>query len=201
MNGNMVLHVVSLKVDGIGLFQFLGQLPNLAYLSVGMQQSQFETLDKDPLLDSYSDLDLVQMPVMGGLLQLRGLRKLEVLDGDALSGKQTGPKWQGLLKQIEELLRAATTQPKAYRASMRSILSVHDILSRNVSGKLQSDATPKSSSANTSSDVLTKEELPRDAAEFARIFFSRPHALFNWFQNAREHLAYCARELITETPI
>lgn len=171
----------------------LARFPNLAFLEVLLSAGELgldgDGYDMLPWRDEYSDLDLIRLPVTAELLKLRGLAEVAVKESNA-SVNQTPERQQRveqLLGRLEKFLKDVITQPRAAQDVANNIPSIYDLLtckSLQVSRPIQ---TPfKDHSDGT--DTISIADLPRTEAEFARMFFSRPHALFKCFQDATHHL-------------
>jgi hypothetical protein len=93
-----------------------------------------------------------------------------------------------LCKQVEQLLSVLTARPREPSGNSGNLKSVIDILAAgfrpdNSAAKLQ-----EVGSHNSSRDRLTTNDMPHTEADFARLFFLRSHALYNWVKDAMERL-------------
>ena len=194
----------------------LGMLPRLRVLELGLNHSDLEIEDKFPWIDDYSDLELANTAMIGGLLRLRGLHRVKVIQSKSLQAKtpEEHRKWGQILSQAERLLSKAITRPWEVQHIAADLPNFGEIRppssdsgSSSTNVKLESleklfsytrspatiqtpgiEAAAKKASSTPLEDVLTAEDIPETETGFAWLCYSRSHALFKWVQDAKKRL-------------
>ena len=183
---------LSVSLPGYYDLDSLANFSRLTTIEVGIEQNEFETDDKIPGLHEYSDLDLVKVPVVGTLLKLRGLTKIRV---DVTRNFQFGVpnkiEHENILRlkeQVQRLVSHAATQPKTGGDDAVHPRSVHELLRAGLVRKPGASRSRSTKLSDNSSTTLTAEDVPQTEADFTRLFFSDPHALWNCFREAMRRL-------------
>ena len=166
-------------------------MPNLIFLKVKVNAQELEIEDeKLPWRDDYTDLDLIRIPEVAALLKLRGLKKIVVEESNPFTNRnsETGKRMDRLCKQVEQLLSDVTARPREPMGNSENINSVIDLLAAGFRRDSSPAKLQEVEPHNTSRDRLTTDDMPHTEADFARLFFLRPHALYDWVKDAMERL-------------
>lgn len=167
------------------------KLPYLKTLAIGVAMHHLEIgSEKVPWRDHYSDLGLVKIPVVAGLLQVRGLKKATITfeHFGLLQDSAKKKKAAVLQEQIQKLLSAVVTQPRDMNDRASHPSSVLELLTEDKDKKKRVPTKQRVREASDTDSMLTQDEFPATEADFARLFFSRPHAMYKWMQYAARHL-------------
>ena len=184
INRTVLHHMSSVQVHAACEFGILilMDLARVSTIEVGFDEAQLEIDDeKVPRRDDYSDLDLIRIPVVAELLQLRGLKDITVKEAFALDldGPERRQRVDQLLSRIQQLLTSVVTQSKGPKNVEAKVQSVQELLAGGVNLNDRRASYEPVEVRDDTNGMLAEENLPQNESEFIKLFFSRPHALYN----------------------
>jgi hypothetical protein len=187
------LQSVALWSFGFHTPDYVRALVNLPHLREVTMELTYQILgtpdDEDAWSRPLMEAELVRCPTMKALLDLRGLRRLDISKNTRYSGPislEEKAILQANLDQAEKLIRNQAFKPRPKGAKVKHPRGIAQALK---SAKFFNPLPPRSSlalEAGQAPKPLRDNQIPSDPSAFVRLMLDRPQDLLAWTKDIKE---------------